>query len=155
MQSFDIRQDGDRVLLIKEGRLIANMPYSAAKELARALIIQSARAETEAKALQVAADHAILLRTGAPFGLTNRPDIRDEAAKIALYDKDLRRFIPGGVKSKEHVAVPSVILGAPKYDPIRIIEKLTPAKTQAILETLLKEGVNAHAEQDKRSGPSR
>ena len=38
-----IRRDGSRVLLSKDGRTLANMPWQAALEVGRALIIRSAQ----------------------------------------------------------------------------------------------------------------
>ena len=62
-----------------------------------------------AQAQRIAEDSALLYRSGAPFGLSDREDIRGEAKKIAAWDSALRRAIPGGVKSAEAFGLPSII----------------------------------------------
>ena len=57
---------------------------------------------------QVADDAALLLRCGAPLSLATLPGIRREAEQRAVSDCRLRRFLPGGVKSSEHVGIPAV-----------------------------------------------
>lgn len=103
-----IGADGPRVLLTIEGKTVS-MPWEAADELALALRQKARAAEEEAKALLIAKDHAILLRLGVPLGLTDRADIRAEAAGIARYDRDLRRYLPGGIRSREHFGTPTIV----------------------------------------------
>ena len=79
-----------------------------ALELAEALRTQAKRAEEWEKASQIAADQAVLLRAGIPIGLTSHPVIQAEAAKIAAWDRDLRRYLPGGVRSQSVVGAPSI-----------------------------------------------
>lgn len=102
------------MLILAGGVLLADMPWQKADELARALTAKARAAETLAKVDGIARDHAILLRAGAPFGLTNNPTIRNMAARIAAWDRRLRRYMPGGIKSEEHVGVPSVIRHNPR-----------------------------------------
>jgi hypothetical protein len=84
-----------------------------AQALADALYKVSLVAEEEAKAERIALDTAILYRAGAPIGLSNHPAIIDEAKKEAAWNTELRRCMPGGVKSEEAFGTPSVILGTP------------------------------------------
>lgn len=89
-----------------DGSLGGEFSWEGAKALAQALTVQANRAEEWAKAERVAMDAAILLRSGAPFGITDHPAIQAEAAKEAAWNRDLRRWMPGGVKSEEAVGTP-------------------------------------------------
>jgi len=81
--------------------------------LANALYRCSLQAEEQAKAERIALDTAILYRAGAPLGLSNDPAILDEAKKEAAWNSELRRAMPGGVKSAEAFGVPAVRRGPP------------------------------------------
>lgn len=107
-----IGADGPRVLLTVEGKTVS-LPWEAADELATALRQKARQAEEEAKAILIAGDHAILLRVGVPLGFSNRPDIQQEAAQIAQYDRDLRRYLPGGVRSREAFGTPTITRQSP------------------------------------------
>lgn len=107
-QSITVRQEGEHVHVIYNGKLVLDIPYSIAGNLAHMLNSKAKQAEEYAKAEQIIADHALLMRSGAPFGLSDNPKIQDAAATVAAHDRDLRRFMPGGVKSQEHLGVPSV-----------------------------------------------
>lgn len=106
-----VRRLGDRGQLLVNGQVELDAPARlfGVEFLAGALIQQARDAEEQAKAEQVAADAALLLRTGAPFGFTSDPKIRDEAGKQAAHDRTLRRALPGGIKSKEMFGRPAVI----------------------------------------------
>ena len=104
-----VRQEGTRVSLIVDGREVLSGHWRQADELAKALVAKARAAEELEKHEAIAHDHAILMRAGAPFGLTNTPWIRDLAARIAAWDTRLRRFMPGGVRSQEHVGTPTII----------------------------------------------
>lgn len=110
-------QSGSRVTLILDGAWLGDLPWQAALELADALRTQAKRAEEWDKASQIAADQAVLLRAGIPLGLTSHPMIQAEAAKIAAWDSDLRRYLPGGVRSQAAVGAPSIHQSARRYVP--------------------------------------
>lgn len=103
-RTLSVRQEGDHVLVIRNGQAILDLPYQAALDLAKALRIKGKAAEEIAKAEQVIFDEAILLRVGANIGLTNHPVILREAMKEAAWNSDLRRYIPppraGGLESQ-------------------------------------------------------
>lgn len=107
-----VRQEGDRVLLLHNGRLLFSLPWVAALDLARALHVQGKRAEEEANAIQIVYDQAILTRAGFPIGLSNRPDILAEAAKEAAWNRDLRRYMRGpmaaGIANQTVFGTPTV-----------------------------------------------
>jgi hypothetical protein len=107
-----IGNDGARVLLTVDGKTVS-IPWEHADEIARALTSKARSAEEEQNALGIAADNAVLLRVGVPVGLSNRPDILHESAKIAQYDSKLRRYLPGGIQSTSLVGTPSVRLVRP------------------------------------------
>jgi hypothetical protein len=103
-----IRQEGGQVLLIVAGRAVLEIPWRKADAVARAIVAKARAAEEHEKAMGIARDQAILLRAGVPLGLTSNPKIQDEAAKIAAWDRDLRRYMPGGVKSEEQLGTPAI-----------------------------------------------
>lgn len=108
-QRVDMKVDGNRVLLAADGKFITSMPWEKALEVAAALVRLAREAEENEKALAIAQDGAILLRAGAPFGLTNNPKIQAEVKKLAEHDTKLRRYMPAGVKGKGIVGTPTII----------------------------------------------
>lgn len=113
--------NADTLLVIKNGKAIDEMTPEAMLALAQAMIQQANRAiETRPKeAEKLALDNAILLRAGAGnvLGLTDNPKIKEMAAKEAVSNRDLRRYMPGGVKSQEQVGTPGIVKHAPKKEP--------------------------------------
>lgn len=107
IEQATVGRDGATVLLRIGGRTY-QMPWEAADQIARALQGKARDAEEQAKAPQIAMDAAILLRAGVPIGLSSDARIRDEAGKLAAWDSELRRYMPGGVKSEEMLGRPSV-----------------------------------------------
>lgn len=111
-----IRREGSKVVLIVNGAATV-LPWEAAEEIGRGLIAKARQAEEQEKALGIIADHALLLRAGFPVGLTNRPDMQAEAAHVAQFDRDLRRYLPGGIRSREMIHVPTIIAHSPRRSP--------------------------------------
>jgi len=109
-----ILQSGSDVILLKDGMLILEGGWDKMLELAQAIIKVSHLAEEWDKILTIAADNAVLIRAGVPIGLTNHPEIKKESIKLAINDRNLRRYMPGGVKSKEVFGTPTIIRGAAK-----------------------------------------
>src|SRR5262245_22639000 len=93
ISELTIRREGTRVLGIANGKLVFDLEWSAAQAIGRAILSQAARAEEEAKALDIVADQALLLRAGVPLLLSDRQDIQQEASKEAAWNHDLRRYI--------------------------------------------------------------
>ena len=114
MQELRFRQERDRVLVLLNGRLIADMPWDAADDCWKAMRSVSKLAEEYALANRIIFDHALLLRVGATIGLTNNRKMQAEAAKEAAWNSDLRRYLPGGVKSEEQVGLPRIIQHMPR-----------------------------------------
>lgn len=117
LSEVTIRQEGQRVVVIQNGKAILDLPWDAAKALSRALRVKALGAEEEAKALAIIYDQAILTRLGVPFGLTDRPDMQREAGKLAAWDTDLRRYIrgkrAGGIESGAEFGSPAIIRHSP------------------------------------------
>lgn len=84
----------DMLLCIANGALLFDAPLSVARQIWTLFTGAARLAEEWASAEAVAADAAILARTGAPIGLTNHPKIQAEAKKLAEGDSNLRRYIP-------------------------------------------------------------
>lgn len=85
--------EGDRVLVIQDGRAILDLPWNAAQMIARALLIKANEAEALANAEQAIFDQALLYRTGAPFAFSTDKRITDSAVKEAGWNDKLRRYI--------------------------------------------------------------
>lgn len=93
-KQMTVRQEGERVLLIVEGRAILDVDWQGALAIAQGLQIQGKKAEEVAKAEEVIFDGAILARSGAPFGISANPDIQEEVRKEAAWNSDLRKAMP-------------------------------------------------------------
>ena len=109
-----IQREGTRVLVVKNGVLVADLEWQAALDLGRGLTQVAHRAEEYANAEQIIFDQAILTRAGAPFGLTNNPILLAEAGKEAAWNKYLRRYMPHGIQSKGIVGTPAICMTKPK-----------------------------------------
>ncbi len=105
------REVGKVVLYTKSATI--KLPWQVVKAVAKAMLIQAGREEEMANLPRLIQDQALLQRTGAPFGLTDHPDIQEEAMKTAQHDDKLRKYLPGGVKGTAKLGVPRVI----KHDP--------------------------------------
>ncbi len=107
--SARVRDEGDQVVLILDGRPTEMTP-EAAIQIARALIAKArvVQERQPANAMRTIKDEALLLRAGIPLSISANPKIRAEAEKEAATDRDLRRYLPGGIKSEEHVSAPVV-----------------------------------------------
>lgn len=94
-QHTSVRVEGDRVLLIHEGRLLLEMPYQVALELGRALVSQAKLAETHAVRDTLVEQQAVLMRLGLPFGFIppSRPDLMRAAGNEAAWNSRLRKWI--------------------------------------------------------------
>lgn len=114
MPRIQLKQDGSQVLMLVDGALIASVPWQAALEVSQALRSVGKLAEEHASAQSIIMDQAILTRAGWPFmGLTAHPTLLAEAAKEAAWSSDLRRYLPGGIKSQEHLPPPRIVQSRP------------------------------------------
>lgn len=116
LKQLDVRLDeaGGHVVILSEGREAARFPVGeVAERVAKAILIQSKRGEEVLNAENIILDNAILLRAGASIGLSNHPKIREETAKEAVSNRNLRRYMPGGVRGRTMFGTPTII----KHDP--------------------------------------
>lgn len=113
LEQIRVGRDGKRIKVISNGRLLLDIPYEAALEIGRALIGKGKEAEELANPHKIIMDQALLIRSGFPLGLTNNRDVMKESIKEAVNNRDLRRYLPGGVKSQAVVGTPSLIQKEP------------------------------------------
>lgn len=117
LKQATVRCEGLDVLIFMDGQKVMDLPWDAALNLARAIKIQARRIEEQVKALKIIQDNAMLLRSGAPFGLSNDPKIIEESKKEALYNPKLRKYMPfKGITSQEAFGRPTIIQHPPKKE---------------------------------------
>jgi len=113
---ISVRQEGERVVILRDGQLALDLPYEAALSLAKAIRIKALQAEEQANAEAIVFDQALLFRLGVPLGLTGNRDIKREAVKESAWNADLRRYIgrnrTKGIRSSEAVGTPTIIGGS-------------------------------------------
>lgn len=134
-----VRSDGAELIFVFEpARFLVRWPPAEFGKVFGALVAQAARAEEWEQADRVARDHAILFRAGAPVGLTDHPAIRAEALKFARDDRELRRFMPGGIRSTSMPGVPKIELDSrtPLERAKDAVRKMPPNERAALAETL-------------------
>ena len=88
-------------------------PLALAVAFADTLVAKARECDEQEHAPQVALDNAILLRGGVPIGLSNDPKIQEETVKEAVHNRDLRRYMPGGVKSTVLLGTPAIVKEPP------------------------------------------
>jgi hypothetical protein len=104
----------DGAVVLNFGSDFVQCDRAIAGEIARHLVAAKLRLEELEQAERIAMDSAILLRAGSHFGLSNDPRILGMAKTEAVHNRDLRRFMAGGVKSKEAFGTPTIIVHPPK-----------------------------------------
>lgn len=128
---------GDVVLWLNDGAMAFSAVKDDMREIWRAVTAGCRKAEEFAKAELVIADNAILFRSGAPFGLSDHPKILEETVKAAQHDRDLRRFMPGGIRSTELHGTPTLIGDMPAIQRAR---RLRPTERRQLRALLLAKG---------------
>ena len=118
IKAVRVGRDGPNVVVYdaQTGQTYFNMPWEAARDLGKAIRLQAARAEQTAKQPQVIADQALLIRKGIPLSLTPNPEVFAEAGKEAAHDRNLRRYLPGGVPSGVKFGMPRLFGRRPKAE---------------------------------------
>lgn len=114
LRVIEVKVRNERVIVLEEGKAVLNMPWEMALSVGKALVKRAKVAEERANALQVIKDQALLIRAGAPVGLTSNPEIQKEAVKEATHSRELRRALPGGIRSQSVVGAPTIIKKSPK-----------------------------------------
>lgn len=114
-----IRQEGARILLLRNGIRILDMPWGAALEVGRALIVKARQEEEIEAAERIIQDQAILERAAFPIGLSQHPKIQAEALKEAQWG-DIRRYMPPpSIHSSEAVGTPALDHATPTAEQQR------------------------------------
>ena len=112
-QEVIVRIEGLDVVLISNGETIGKMKWDGALKLSRAIRTQAKKIERIVKAPQIISDQAVLMRSGAPFGLTNNPAMLKEAGNEAYHNAELRKYMTGkaagGIESRGVVGTPTFI----------------------------------------------
>lgn len=98
--SAKIGFEGTKVLMEVDGRLVLDCPYDVALQIAKQLFLAAKQAEEIANHENIILDSAILMRSGAPFTLTNNPAMLDEAATEAAWNSTLRRNMGNDFRGK-------------------------------------------------------
>lgn len=112
-----VRQTGptgeDRVCMLANGKLVADMPYQVAANLSIQLFSMAKQIENDLDPDKVIKDQAILMRAGSSIGLTANKLILGSAFQTAQHDRSLRRYMPNaqGIESCEAVGVPTISVG--------------------------------------------
>jgi hypothetical protein len=111
-QSLRVRQYGERVHVITDGRLILDLPWEAALAVSQALRVKGKLAEADAKVQTIITDQAVLTSIGAPLGLSNNKKVLKESYKRAAELKYPQ------VEISSIVGTPAVhLFPPPKRDP--------------------------------------
>lgn len=102
----------DKVIAVIDGKR-TEFPWGLADVFSRSLAINARKAEEYCKANQIIADNALMQRAGFPVGLSDDPLIKSESIKSALYDRNLRKYLPraegiGDIQSRGVVGTPTL-----------------------------------------------
>jgi hypothetical protein len=110
MSELRVIREGSKLAFVVDGKLLFDTwtRWQDALEIAQLIRNEAKQAEAHDKAAQIIEDGAILARAGASIGLTGDRATIDEIAKEAAWNRDLRRYMPGGVKSAGKVGKPNI-----------------------------------------------
>ncbi len=113
---YTIKQEieNGRVLIMRDGVVVVDMPWEMVDEFTKILRTKKLLCEEYAKREQIAQDSAIMLRAGAPYILSSRQDVADEATKRAVHDRELRRSNLPMITSGEKFGYPVIEVLPPK-----------------------------------------
>jgi len=104
-----MRTCGPRILVLLDARQGLECGAAEALQIWEQFKRAAREAEERDAIEQIIYDHALLTRAGASFGLTDNPAAQADVAKEAAWNRELRRALPGGVRSTEVVGTPTVI----------------------------------------------
>lgn len=109
MTRATILDEGQKVVLVVDGKRICDMPPEIARQMARTLLERAALADEYINANRIIMDQAIMQRAGMPFGLSRNPKIVKAARQEAQWNGDLRRHMPlKGIEPKAVVGTPII-----------------------------------------------
>lgn len=108
-----VAHDGDHVQLVLNGALVFNVPWQQALDISKTLYKHAKLAEETASAEQIIHQEAALVRSGAPFSLTNHPVMKQEAGKEAAWGW-VRKYLPNRIRQRGIVYAPALTQRPPK-----------------------------------------
>lgn len=109
---LDLRVDQNdprKMAMLLNGRFICLIPWRIADVFAKKLQSLARQCEEYENANKIIVADALLIRTGAPFSLTNNPKIREESYKEAQWNSDIRKGMPMTVPSAKKTGTPVVV----------------------------------------------
>ncbi len=110
----------ERVVLIIDGKTVLDLHWKHYNDVIRVIKQAAAQAEEYENANQVIDHQAVMMRAGMPLGLSDNPAILKAARQKALYDKQLRAYIPS-VKHLPVVGTPRLKQYKPgQISPLRL-----------------------------------
>lgn len=110
LTAVQIRSEGQRVLVVKDGRAVFDMPWQAALDLSRGIHAMAKKSEEWSKKEQLIFDQGLLHRMGIRLGLIHNPVLRPEALKAAQRNDTLRRNLRNRIPADAaSVGTPAVI----------------------------------------------
>lgn len=109
---FNGKQEGGRVTyrFVQDGKEVVfdRITPEQAEDLIRKMTTVQRSADEYDKANRIIGDCALLQRAGVPLGLSSHPKILAQVGNEAAHNRDLRRYLPGGVKSQEQFGMPTI-----------------------------------------------
>lgn len=102
-----VHHEKDRVQLVVANRLVLNIPWQQGIEVAKSLHAHAKMAEEYADAERIIHEEAALMRSGAPFSLTNDPVKQKIAGNEAAWGWP-RRYIMNRIRQRGRVFAPTV-----------------------------------------------
>lgn len=113
--SITIANEGDKVVLVINGRRVCDMPVAIAQQVSKLIYQKAMVADEYANANRIIMDQAIMQRAGMPIGLSSHPKIVEEARKEAQWNTQLRKSMPlKGIEPRAVVGTPSLIKHRPR-----------------------------------------
>lgn len=107
-----------REVAVQFGRAFIRTDQATAASIARLLTQGKLKLDEIEQHERIALDGAILAKAGAPFTLSDHPKIKELVKTEAAHNRDLRRFMGVGIKSKELFGLPKLLQAPPQPRPL-------------------------------------
>lgn len=114
IHKWRVVDEGDLVVIGVDDRHCFRLDWKSALRLGQAIQSRAKNAEQVAKRERIIRDGAMLQRAGwRGAGVTDNSKIQDRIGIEAAHDRDLRRYMPGGVKGQYRIGLGRIIQGPP------------------------------------------